>query len=117
MNELRKRLPVLFVLFTVVLMMTPALVQVKAQPMPDGQNVNARIMRQNRRIDDAVASGVLPRRDAFVLRGNLERIKSLAGDMRAANGGPLLPEQRARLERMLDRNSAMIDGKIPPRRF
>lgn len=113
-KTVRKKILASAVLFSALIML-PALLPAKAQ----AAGIGARIAEQQKRIDQGIASGALTRREAAVLQSNLDRIKLMASNMRAANGGMLRPGQRARLNRRLDRNSAMIYNKKhnPIRRF
>ena len=111
---MRKKFLAIMALFS-ALIMIPALLPAKAQ----AAGTRARMAEQQKRIDQGIASGALTRREAGMLQSNLDRIRVADSNMRASNGGALRPAQRARLNRMLDRNSSMIYNKKhnPVRRF
>ncbi len=105
-------------LLSAAVLMTAAAFAPSANAAPVA-GIVARIARQQQRINQGISNGSLTRREVSVLQYNLNRIKILAANMRARSGGVLIPRQRARLNRMLDRNSAMIFNKKhnPIRRF
>jgi len=71
--------------------------------------IRERITEQQARIDEGIASGQLTRHEANILQDNLNWIKTEEARLKA--DGRLTPEERARLHRMLDKNSAMIYKK------
>ncbi len=71
--------------------------------------INDRIAEQQKRIDEGIASGQLTRAEADILQDNLNWIK--AEETRLKADGKLTPKERARLNKMLDRNSNMIYKK------
>jgi hypothetical protein len=71
--------------------------------------INDRIAEQQKRIDEGIASGQLNRAEADILQDNLNWIK--AEETRLKADGKLTPKERARLNKMLDRNSNMIYKK------
>lgn len=71
--------------------------------------INDRIAEQQKRIDEGIASGQLSSAEADILQDNLNWIK--AEDTRLKADGKLTPKERARLNKMLDRNSNMIYKK------
>ncbi len=64
--------------------------------------INDRIAEQKKRIDEGIASGQLTRAEADILQDNLNWIKAEETRLKA---------ERARLNKMLDRNSNMIYKK------
>ena len=105
---------VLFAIFFI----TAAAIAPSAEAAP-GPGIEARIARQQQRINQGIASGALTKHETDILQSNLDRIKVMASNMRARSGGVLRPMQRTRLNHMLDRNSSMIFYKKhnPVRRF
>ena len=71
--------------------------------------INDRIAEQQKRIDEGIASGQLTRAEADILQDNLNWIK--AEETRLKADGKLTPKERARLNKMLDKNSNMIYKK------
>jgi hypothetical protein len=71
--------------------------------------INDRITEQQKRIDEGIASGQLSSAEADILQDNLNWIK--AEETRLKADGKLTPKERARLNKMLDRNSNMIYKK------
>jgi hypothetical protein len=71
--------------------------------------IRERIAEQQARIDEGISSGQLTRHEANILQDNLNWIKTEEARLKA--DGRLTPEERARLHRMLDKNSAMIYRK------
>ncbi len=112
---MRRRSYLAAVLFAVFVMMTA--IAFTAQAARPG--IGERIARQQHRINHGIASRALTNREAGILQYNLDRVKIMASNMRARSGGVLMPRQKKRLSRMLDKNSAMISNKMhnPIRRF
>ena len=71
--------------------------------------INDRITEQQKRIDEGIASGQLSSAEADILQDNLNWIK--AEETRLKADGKLTPKEKARLNKMLDRNSKMIYKK------
>ena len=71
--------------------------------------IEERIQQQRERINQGIRSGELTRREAGILLDNLDwirdRFRRMSADRR------LTPEERARLETMLDQNNEMIYNK------
>ncbi len=72
-------------------------------------DVPDRIRNQQARIDQGIRSGELTRSEADVLQDNLNWIRETFNRMLA--DGSLTPEERAKLDQMLERNSQMIYNK------
>lgn len=71
--------------------------------------INDRLAEQQKKIDKGFASGQLTSAEADILQDNLNWIK--AEETRLKADGKLTPKERARLNKMLDRNSNMIYKK------
>jgi hypothetical protein len=81
-------------------------------------DIPQRIVNYQYAINQGIASGQLTRAEADLLRGNLDWIKTRFARMKA--DGRLTPNEIAKLEKMLDNNSAMIFNKkhnIPKRLY
>ena len=78
-------------------------------PVPGAAAVEERFERQEKRIADGVKSGKLTQAEASALRDNLSYIK--AEEARLKADGKLNAQEKERLNKMLDRNSKMIDDK------
>ena len=68
-----------------------------------------RIQNQQRWIEQGIRSGALTRGEADILQDNLNWIRETFNRMRADRS--LTPEERVKLEQMLDDNSRMIENK------
>ena len=75
----------------------------------DDPGIQDRIMEQQKRIDEGIASGSLTRDEAARVQDNLNRIK--AEEARLKADGKLTKRERARLQHELDRNSDKIFKK------
>jgi polyhydroxyalkanoate synthesis regulator phasin len=82
---------------------------VSTAPVPGAAKVEERFERQEKRIADGVKSGKLTPAEASALRDNLSYIK--AEETRLKADGKLDSTERQRLDKMLDRNSNMIENK------
>jgi polyhydroxyalkanoate synthesis regulator phasin len=82
---------------------------VSTAPVPGAAAVEERFQRQEKRIADGVKSGKLTQTEASALRDNLSYIK--AEEARLKADGKLNAQEKERLNKMLDRNSNMIDDK------
>lgn len=71
--------------------------------------IQNRIGEQQGRIDTGIASGQLTRPEAAILQDNINWIRTEEARLKA--DGRLTPQERKRLNRMLDRNSNMIHKK------
>ncbi len=71
--------------------------------------IKGRIIKQQIRIDDGIASGELTRTEAVVLQDNLNEIKAKEAMLKADDR--LTTRERVRLHRMLDRNNEIIFKK------
>ncbi|MCI0468790.1 MAG: hypothetical protein L0Y62_01850 [Nitrospirae bacterium] len=71
--------------------------------------IQDKIIDQQRRIDQGIASGALTRHEAGVLQDNLNWIRDTEARLKA--DGRLTPAERNRLHRILERNSNMIYNK------
>ena len=70
--------------------------------------VNRRLHRQNRRINQGVKSGELTRREAHRLRKEDRTVHKEEKDMRAVNGGKLTPADKAALNQQENKVSRNI---------
>jgi F0F1-type ATP synthase membrane subunit b/b' len=98
-----KRLSIIFIIGTFVTLLICS--NLFAAP----PTILERIGKQQKRIDVGIANGELTRAEAKTLQENLNWIRSEA--LRLKADGRLTPRERARLHRLLDRNSKMIYRK------
>jgi hypothetical protein len=78
-----------------------------AQPVDKFHGFNKQIDKQQRAIDRGIASGKLAPREAEIVQDNLNHVRGALDRFRAGDGR-LDSRERARLQRMLDRNDRMI---------
>jgi hypothetical protein len=83
-----------------------ALVVLLCASLAVAADLQDRIFHQQKRIDQGIAAGTLTHSEYETIQGNLNWIKETYAREKAE--GRLTPEERYRLEKMLDRNSSMI---------
>lgn len=87
----------------------PAMAQAPAQQDPQPKSeVGRRMENQQDRIGQGIQSGQLTAGEATHLERNEAKINHEVQKDRAANGGKLTPEERAKVNRQLNRQSGQI---------